>query len=307
MSHQLDKVTQRDAFWDELYLRAKDNRDIVIISADMGAPSLDKIRTDLPSQFINTGIAEQNSILVASGLAREGKTVYVYAIASFLILNCIEKIRVQNSMMEIPINLIGVGGGLSYPDSGPTHHLLEDLSIMRALPHFNIYNCSDSYMAHALVNESIESKTPNYFRLERQPNGSLYEKEQFNFKDGYTQFGKTNKSVVFTTGYMTLKVQSLIKEKNLPIDIIDVYKFPYNGDKLINDIKDYENFYSIEEHFSPGGLGSSLLETFNDKNFNKIIKRLDAGIENYCYSYGGREELQGFYNLSTSDIINHLK
>ena len=137
-------ITQRDAFWDEIYRLAKIDRDIVVISADMGAPSLDKFRTDLPGQFVNTGIAEQNAILIASGLAKEGKKVFVYAIASFLTLNCIEKIRVQNGMMNIPINLVGVGAGFSYPDSGPTHHLIEDIAIMRSIPNITTYCVTDA-------------------------------------------------------------------------------------------------------------------------------------------------------------------
>lgn len=300
-------ITQRDAFWDELYLRAKEDRNIIIVSADMGAPSLDKIRTDLPSQFVNTGIAEQNSILVASGLAKEGKTVYVYAIASFLILNCIEKIRVQNSMMAIPINLVGVGGGLSYPDSGPTHHLLEDLSIMRALPNFNIYNCTDSFMAKELVGQSIEHRAPSYIRLERQPIGHIYENQSFDFSKGFEQISKGNKSVLVTTGYMTLKAKDIISSNNLDIDIIDVFKFPYDKKSLASTLSSYENIYTLEEHFSNGGLGSSILETLNENGVNKIVKRLDAGQESFCYTYGGREELQKYYGLGSDDILSFLK
>ena len=89
----MSNVTQRDAFWNRIYDLAGENHDVVVISADMGAPSLDRFRRDLPGQFVNVGIAEQNGILIAAGLALQGKRPFVYAIASFITLRCLEQIH----------------------------------------------------------------------------------------------------------------------------------------------------------------------------------------------------------------------
>ena len=130
--------TQRDAFWSRGYEAAREDRDIVVITADMGAPALDAFRSDLPAQFINVGIAEQNAVSVGTGLALAGKKVFVYAIAPFITLRCLEQIRVGQGIMGIPLTLVGVGAGFGYEDSGPTHHLVEDLAVMRAMPNMTV-------------------------------------------------------------------------------------------------------------------------------------------------------------------------
>ena len=157
----MNNITQRDAFWNKIYDLAKDNKDIVVVSADMGAPSLDKYRTDLPAQFINVGIAEQNGILVASGLARAGKRVFVYAIAPFITFRCLEQIRVNNSIMKIPITVVGVGAGFGYEDSGPTHHMIEDFALIRCMPSLVVNSISDSTMSAAVAEMSCKNSQWN--------------------------------------------------------------------------------------------------------------------------------------------------
>ena len=137
-------ISQRDSFWNKIYEIARDDRRVVIVSADMGAPALDQFRLNLPGQFINVGIAEQNGILVASGLAREGKRPFFYAIAPFAVMRPIELVRVNNAIMNIPITIVGVGAGFSYEDSGPTHHLLEDIALMRAFPNITSVDMSST-------------------------------------------------------------------------------------------------------------------------------------------------------------------
>lgn len=130
----IQNITMRDAFLNRLYDIAKENRDIILISADMGAPALDKFRSDLSSQFINVGIAEANLVTIATGMALSGKKVFIYAIMPFVTSRCYEMIKVDLSLMNVPVTAIGVGAGFSYDDSGPTHHSTEDISIMRTLP-----------------------------------------------------------------------------------------------------------------------------------------------------------------------------
>ena len=168
------KYSQRDAFFSRVYEMMKEDQDIVIIVADMSTPVFDKVRKEFPDRFINVGIAEQNAILIASGLAKQGKKVFVYAIASFMILRCFEQIRVENSIMGIPITIVGVGAGFSYDDSGPTHHLFEDIAMMRLLPNMTIHSITDNYMARKVAEESIEMETPNYVRLERHVEPDIY-------------------------------------------------------------------------------------------------------------------------------------
>src|SRR5208337_802879 len=171
----MNNQSQRDAFWEALYEVAKDNHDVIVISADMGAPALDVFKRDLPGQFLNVGIAEQNAITIAAGLSLAGKKVFTYAIAPFITLRCLEQIRVENAIMNIPITIVGVGAGFGYPDSGPTHHLVEDIAILRAMPHITINSMTDGVMSSAFAQLSCTGKNTNYIRLERQQFPDLYQ------------------------------------------------------------------------------------------------------------------------------------
>jgi len=161
--------SQRDAFFDALY-ELNDDR-VWVISADCGAPALDRWRkTD---RFINVGIAEQNMVNIAIGLALSGKRPYCYAIVPFLTGRAFDQIR-QACMMNLPITFVGIGAGYSYDDSGPTHHGIDDIGIMRVLPNMQIV--SGFYFL-------IEHEQPTYIRLERQG----YEYEPYLVLDGMVE------------------------------------------------------------------------------------------------------------------------
>ena len=138
---------QRDILIDKIYEMALKDKDIYFISADFGAPSLDRLRDDLLEQFIHAGISEQNMIDVAAGLSLAGNKVYVYAMAPFITLRCYEQLKCSLAMMNLPVTVIAVGPGLGYADAGPTHYLTEDFACLRALVQCEVYSASDSIMS----------------------------------------------------------------------------------------------------------------------------------------------------------------
>lgn len=301
-----DQISQRDSFLNELYNLAKTNPNIVMISADMGAPSLDRFRQDFPHKFFNAGISEQNGILLGSGLCFEGKRAYVYAIAPFLTLNCIEKIRVQCAMMGLPLVLLGVGAGLSYPDSGPTHHLIEDLSIMRSFPQMEIYTVSDSFMAKKLAIESATFTRPTYLRLERQKAYELHRESKLDFSLGFEilKNGPCD-HLVISSGHMLNGLLEL--STHLGFTLLDLYKLPFNESAFCKLAGQYKKITVVEEHVLQGGLSSAVLEVLNDHQINISIKRLGITREKgYCYQYGGREELRRYYGLDKETLLKEL-
>lgn len=155
--------TQRDYFFRKLFEIAKEDDRIIVITADCGAPSLDQWREKLPCQIINVGIAEQQMIALAAGLALSGKRPYCYAIAPFATLRCYEFIKVDVCLMNLPIVIIGVGAGLSYTEAGPTHHATEDIACMRALPNMKIASISSNEQ----IDEVLKVEGPMYVRLDR--------------------------------------------------------------------------------------------------------------------------------------------
>lgn len=163
-------ATMRDAFLERIYGAMRSDTSIFFLSADFGAPVLDRIRAEFPDRFLNVGIAEQNLINVAAGLSLEGFRVFTYAIAPFY-LRAYEQIRINLSMLArgggMNVNLIAVGAGCGYVIAGPSHHCFEDLAAMRLLPGVRVVSPSDSATAAASF-ELTEQPGLRYFRFDAQ-------------------------------------------------------------------------------------------------------------------------------------------
>jgi transketolase len=295
----MNKTSMRDAFFDELYEIARKDRDVVLLSADMGAPSLDKFREDLAGQYINVGIAEQNMINLATGLALEGKKVFVYAIMPFATQRCYEVIKVNLSLMNIPVTVVGVGAGFGYDDSGPTHHATEDLATMRALPNMNIICPSDIVMTAEAVHMSYQMTTPNYVRLDREVLPVIYQADT-DFSDGLSVLRDGNDVAIISAGNMVhiaLEIAEKLKNSSIATGVIDLYRIkPINQELLLKSLKLTKRVVTLEEHVLDGGLGSAALEVLADCGKTIPVKRF--GIPNrYLYAYGGRRNIQTICGL----------
>jgi len=305
----MNNLSQRDVFWGRIYDLARQDPDIIILSADMGAPSLDRIRRDLASQYVGVGIAEQNAITIASGLAMAGKRVFVYAIAPFITLRCLEQIRVENAIMKIPVTIVGVGAGFGYDESGPTHHIIEDICIMRSMPHITINSISDNIMASCIADISCSSRHTNYVRLDRQPLPVIY-KEGTSFTAGLEVLRRGEDLCIIGTGCMThkaLKVADLLESDGIHAQVIDLYTFPINEVHFLEAVKDARMIVTLEEHFLPGGLGSAVCETLIDNQHLVPVKRIGLSQDKgYCYEYGGRDIIHEYYGIDDLSIINSI-
>lgn len=306
----MSNITQRDAFWKKVYEIGKIDRDVIIITADMGAPNLDIIRKELSSQFINVGIAEQNAILIAAGLVLTGKKVFVYSISPFITIRCLEQIRVECAMMNIPITIVGVGAGVSYEDSGPTHHTIEDIAMLRSMPNIQINNITDTVMASAFAEISYKLRTTNYVRLDRQITPDVYSRNN-DFTKGLEVLKKSRDFYIVSTGSMThaaLDIAGKLAKQKISIGVIDVYTIPINQKLFIETIKGAKKLITLEEHFLPGGLGSAVCEILNDNALPIPVKRIGLPTsKGYCYKYGGRNVIKTFYGVDNDSIEKQIK
>ena len=302
---------QRDAFFNRLYALAKEDKDIIIVVADMSAPALDKFRIELPNQFVNVGIAEQNAIQIASGLALEGKKVFAYAISPFITLRALEQIRVSNCIMGIPITIVGMGTGLSYSSDGPTHHLIEDIAVMRSFPNMNIYNITDNVMAEAVVGICCRSNAVNYVRLDKDANQDIYGTNygtNYLFLDGIAQLIREEEIILISSGVMTytaLKVVGFLYEKGMSIGIIDIFRFPINTPIFLEMIKKTKKLITLEEHFLAGGLGSAVCEILVDNGITIPLRRIGMEMSDgykFCYKYGGRDIIRKHYGIDAVSV-----
>jgi len=301
----------RDSFFDALFEIAKKDRDVVLITADTGAICHDKFKQKLGKQYINIGIAEQNMIGVAAGLALAGKKVYVYAIIPFVTMRCYEQIRVDLCCMNLPVTIVGIGAGFDYSTLGPTHHGTEDIALMRALPGMQIYSPCDSLMAEVLLEATYKQKGPRYIRLDRTGIPLIYKnKVDVDISSGFTVFKKGEDVCIITTGrmvYFALQAAKKLSDDSIGVKIIDLFRIkPLNQDKLWNEIKDIKNIVTLEEHFLEGGIGDlvgrMLLAEESAVSFKSI------GVEDgFCRKYGSREYLYRINKLDVNSIVESVK
>lgn len=310
--------TQRDTFFNRLYELAVDNRDIVLITADCGAPSLDQWRLDIPTQIINCGIAEQNMISLAAGMALEGKKPYCYAIAPFATLRCLEQIKVNLCCRPRPVTIVGVGAGFSYDVSGPTHHATEDIGVMRALPEMTIFNPADNVTAQALVDITYHLPGPAYVRLDRKPMPNLYMTVS---GEGWTVTKGSEESslLIVATGNMVHMAREIAKRFQTP-SVVDLYQLKPVPIRFIQYLKDFNRGFqdsiqapiegltviTLEEHVLSGGLGSILAEVKADEDLDWKLVRLGIP-DHYYFSYGGRPALIEKANLDLNTLVERIK
>ena len=304
--------TMRDVFLEQVYNRMHEEEHIFFLTADFGAPTLDKIREEFKDRFINVGIAEQNLINVATGLALEGYTVYAYAIASFITMRAYEQIRtnlsITTQIKPVNVNLIGVGAGVSYVVSGPTHHCIEDLSIMRLLPNFMIFSPSDWKLAEDFVDYSISMKIPKYIRFDAKPLPQIYNDiDSLDFEAGFSEITAGKETCLITTGYMTHRAINVTNKLN-DVGLIDIFLLkPFKSDLLYNVLKKYEYIITIEEALINNvGLDSLISKLIQDKQSNIKLKRLGFN-DKYIFDLGDRNHLHKINNIDEESIISAIQ
>jgi transketolase len=316
MMNTVKMITMRDALLERLYDRMHEDRNIFFLSADMGAPLLDKLREVFKDRFINVGIAEQNLINVATGLALEGFTVYAYAIASFLIRS-FEQIRVNlalsSQVRPLNVNVIGVGSGVSYDVSGPTHHCLEDLSVMRTLPNLMVASPSDSVLAQQFVEYSLRVNGPKYIRLDGKPLPRIYdESADVSWEKGFYELLRGHEFCIVSSGYtthMALQIASEMADEK--IGVVDLFnlKSPDLA-SLFGLLRNYKTVIVVEEAFTgKGGLDSIILNLFAGSRNGTLVKTFGFKDE-YIFKFGSREFLyrqSGFDRESIKNWILTMK
>jgi transketolase len=303
---KIEKTTSmRDALFGTLYEMAKKDKEIVVVTGDMGAPSLDQFRADFPERFFNVGIAEQNMIAVAAGLASEGKKVYTFAIAPFATSRCFEFTKLNAGLMKLPIKVVGVGAGFSYDDSGPTHHTTEDISIMRTIPHLEIYSPADSVSAAKIAEMTVNSKSPSYLRLDRKVLPIIYSDDK-RFTKGFEEYVKGEKVAIVTTGNMVHTALEISERfPNDSIGVIDLYRIKPVSPLLAGTLKKYQRILTLEEHLLDGGLGSIIAETVIDNNIPVRVKRM--GLRDFIYAYGGRENIEKVCGIDPESVAKEVE
>jgi len=302
---QISNIDIRDAFFDELYVIAKNDRDVVFLTADMGAHSLNRFKKDLKKQYINVGVAEQNMVSVAAGLALGGKKVFIYTIIPFVTLRCYEQIQIDICSMNLPVAIIGAGPGFCYESDGPTHHGTKDISCMRALPKMTILNPSDSTMAKTCARAAYKSSRPIYIRIDKGRLPLIYDKKE-SFKAGIARIKKGKDLTIISTGTMVhkaLEIEKLLSSHSISATILDLYRIkPLNVELLLSLLDKSRRIVTMEENSITGGIGSAVAEVLHDNKIKDILLKRIGILDEHCFECGSRESLHALYNLDTKGI-----
>lgn len=298
-------MLQRDIFIEQIRKKMKKNKNIYFLSADFGAIALDRLRKDFPDRFIHCGICEQAMVDMATGLALNDKIVFVYAMAPFLSLRAIEQIKCGPGLMNLPINILSVGIGLGYADSGPTHYATEDFACIRTIIGCSVYTLSGPEQSKLLADYVIQKPHFTYIRFDRHETTNI--KLNISKKDimkGFTVHGKpsTNKILLISHGkvsHIALNALNLSPKKFYFIDLLRSKPIP---EDLIKFLSKNKGIITIDEQYLDGGLGSTIFEFCSNKNIFKKLKSISLPNE-YIYLNGGRSYLLNKFKFSYKGIL----
>jgi len=300
----------RDCFFESLFDLARKDKDLILITADIGAVCHDRFKKYLPKQYINAGVAEQNMVSVAAGLALSGKLVCLYTIIPFITMRCYEQISVDVCCMNLPVTLVGIGAGLDYSTLGPTHHGVSDISIMRALPNMAVYSPSDNFMVREIVKESYKNRGPRYIRLDRIGAPCVYR----NFKDidlgrGFSVVKKGKDLYVVSTGrmvYQALRVAKRLAKYGMDAGVVDLFRLDRIDSEIPKIIGSTGLVVTLEEHSEVGGVGEMIASALI--NAKCTPRFLAIALENkFCRDYGSREHVLKANHLDEDSIVKRIK
>lgn len=295
----------RDAFFSEIYRLVKAGEDICIITADLGAPSLDDFRRDFPERYISVGIAEQSLVSIASGLALGGKKAIAYGLNPFPITRAFDQVRCLMAELNIPITLCALNAGICSAECGYTHIPVEDVAMMRTLGNVRTFNPTDETMALKLAKETAKCKYPRFIRFDKSLGGILYSDHQVDFSDGFVclkNSGHYDLGII-TCGCYAKELRAWVLSES-KIQLIDLFGFPNNKIKLLEAIKECDAILTAEENVLSGGVGSYILELLSDNRTHKPVKRVGLNFENGYYDvFTSRAYIRNNQEISVEAII----
>ena len=279
--------------------------EIMVLSSDVSVQAnLDRFKYQYPDNFLNVGIAEQNLIGVASGLASEGHKSIAVAQATFISMRCFEQVRQYLSYMQNNVILVGISAGFLLQHMGNTHYALEDISLMRCIPGMTILSPADAVESVKAFEAALELNKPVYIRLSGESLSTNIHEKNFNLIIGKSNIVCEGDDVtIFATGsmvYPAIKAREILEKKGISVKLVDVHTISPIDIESINTSKKCNLFVSVEEHYLSGGLGTSIAEYISESTGFPPLLRL--GVNNK-YSLPGDYNYLLEQNRLTAELI----
>ena len=296
----------RDIFTDQLIQEVKKDPSVLLITADLGFGSFDEISNDYPDNFLNVGVAEQNMIGVASGMAMLGRKPFCYSIGNFPTLRCLEQIRNDASYHGLPVTVVGNGAGFSYGGLGVTHHATEDVSVMFSLPELTILTPSTDEEVKNSVKYACKNKGTKYLRLDKS-----FIKDNSPQTDLQTirLLREGDDLVILCYGGITAEALKLA-EMLLPLKV-GIYTVPImssmSAKDLLESIGKANKVITIEENSTNGGLGSLVASTLLENQFPVNFFRSFGISRNFSEVVGDQDYMRKHFSIDSQSIFNEIK
>jgi len=299
----------RKAFGKTLAEIGELNEKIIVMDADLACSTQTKIFADkFPDRFFDCGIAEQNMLATAAGLASEGKIPFVASFAVFVTGRTYDQIRNGICYPNFNVKIVGTHGGVTVGEDGATHQALEDISLMRGLPHMTVIVPADCKECQEAIKYAALHEGPTYIRIPRSNVPDIFDENySFNIHKAVVVEEGTDVSV-FTNGETLAEVllaAEELKKDNISLEVINVPVVkPLDFQTVIESVKKTKFAITVENHSIIGGLGSAICETLADKLPSKVYR---FGIHDEFGQSGKAEELIEYYGLDSKTLAKRIR
>ena len=304
----MNKITNRQVICETLLAAAKEDQDIIVACSDSrGSGSMTAFFEQFPAQSVEVGIAEQDLVSISAGLAACGKKVFAVSPACFLSTRSYEQAKVDVAYANTNVTLVGISGGISYGALGMTHHSLQDIAAMSALPGMRVYLPSDRFATKAVMKELLSDEMPAYVRVSRGASEDLYD-ENTDFSGGAVVLKEGKDVLLVACGELVapcLRAAELLEKEGVSAGVVDAYRVkPLNEEVILKAAAGVKVVIAAEEHSPYGGLGSMVAQTVSAKCPKKVV---DLSLPDGHIVTGTQEEAFQYYGLTAEGIAARVK
>ena len=296
----------RDAFISELTEAARVDPDVFLVVGDLGFSVIEEFQAEFPDRFLNAGVAEQTMLGAASGLAAAGYKPFVYSIGNFPTMRAVEQIRNDVCYHDRHVTVVAVGGGFSYGYLGYTHHALEDISVMRALPRMQVLSPSDPIEARALTRFAVEAPGPKYLRLGKNREPHLHDDALPVHGPCAIELFPGTDVALFVTGSIAsvaIEAREELAKRGVSARVVSVMRIKPLDDSIATVAHGIRGIVTVEEHSPVGGLGSAVLEFCAQSGLSIPTRIVGASEAEIGRHIGSTEYMRAKTGLGVSDII----
>jgi len=303
------KTAAQRSYYGKALAELAERKDIVVLDADLaGSTKTSDFKKAAPERFFQIGIAEQNMIGVASGLAASGKTVFASTFAVFASGRCWEQIRLAVAYPKLNVKIVATHCGISVGEDGASHQALEDIAIMRSIPNMVVISPADAYEAYAATKVIAEYDGPCYMRMGRSDFPMILP-EDVTFEIGKATVLKEGKDITLVgTGQMVmscLEAADALAKEGINAEVINMSTIkPLDSDCILRSIKKTRCIVTAEEHSIIGGLGSAVAECISERDPVPLMR---IGTRDTFGESGNPDDLMKKYGLTSKDIVNAAK